>query len=601
MIKTYVMIFSLLTKQERRRFFVLIVLSLIMSMFEAASVVSILPFLQVLSDPTVIDTHSTFNWIYTTISFESARTFTVFLGGIVFFVTVMSLVLKAIMVYALTRFGMMRAYRLSASMLTGYLHQPYIWFLSRHSSDLGNGVLSEVDRTVSSSILPALRLIPDLFTALLITGVLFYLEPTVAIGAVVLLGGAYVVIYFSIRQLLFRIGTERKDANKARFHAVQEAMGGIKEMKLMGLEEIFLQRYRVAAIRMAKTQTRGQVLSQIPRYALESLAMGGMILMILYFLVRGDGNLTTILPSIGLVAMAGIRLFPALQQVYGKIATIRFGQAALERVHDDITGLQYPDQKTRRARTARAAIALRKQLEIKDVSYRYPNTDQAALNNLALTMEANTTIGLVGGTGAGKTTLVDIVLGLLEPESGAVLVDGTAITSDTMRAWQKALGYVPQHIFLSDDTVRGNIAFGIAEDEIDDDAVIRAAKAACLHDFVTTEMPQGYDTKVGERGARLSGGQRQRVGIARALYHDPDVLIMDEATSALDNLTERAVMDAVHNISGTKTILMIAHRLTTVQNCDKVFVLRQGQVAASGTFDELIKTDSEFAEMAREK
>jgi ABC-type multidrug transport system fused ATPase/permease subunit len=225
---------------------------------------------------------------------------------------------------------------------------------------------------------------------------------------------------------------------------------------------------------------------------------------------------------------------------------------------------------------------LKRRLELSGIRYSYPGTERSALRGLDLTIEANTTIGIVGGTGAGKTTLVDIMLGLLDPAEGSMRVDGEVITPETRRSWQKTLGYVPQTIFLSDGTVAENIAFGHPPDQIDRAAVERAARIAALHDFVTTELPNGYDTTVGERGVRLSGGQRQRVGIARALYHDPAMLILDEATSALDNLTERAVMEAVHNIAGQKTIVMIAHRLSTVRNCDRIFVLRDGRVAASG-------------------
>lgn len=244
-------------------------------------------------------------------------------------------------------------------------------------------------------------------------------------------------------------------------------------------------------------------------------------------------------------------------------------------------------------------MGLKSELKIDGVTYQYPTAERTALDTLNLTIKANTTIGLVGGTGAGKTTVVDIILGLLNPDTGAIKIDGTALTPQTIRAWQKSIGYVPQHIFLTDASVARNIAFGIAEDDIDMDAVIRAAKIASLHEFVEAELPDGYQTAVGEAGVRLSGGQRQRIGIARALYHDPDVLIMDEATSALDNLTERAVMDAVHDITGQKTIIMIAHRLSTIKDCDEIFVLQKGKVLTSGTYQNLIDSSPEFQKMAK--
>jgi ABC-type multidrug transport system fused ATPase/permease subunit len=243
-------------------------------------------------------------------------------------------------------------------------------------------------------------------------------------------------------------------------------------------------------------------------------------------------------------------------------------------------------------------LGLREKLELAGVTYTYDGAARRAMDNISLTVRARTTIGLVGATGSGKTTAVDMILGLLWPSEGRLRVDGIDITADNVAAWRRTLGYVPQQIFLADDTIAANIAFGIPLELVDRAAVEQAARVANLHDFVTRELPQGYDTQVGERGVRLSGGQRQRIGIARALYHDPEVLIMDEATSALDNLTERAVMEAVQNLGSRKTIVLIAHRLTTVRNCDCIFLLNQGRVTASGTFAELVERDAHFRAMA---
>lgn len=600
MIQTYSMILTLLSPAERRRFYQILFLVFVLSLFEAASVISILPFLQVLADPGVIRENSVLAWLYDTGGFTTDRGFMIALGILVFFITVFGLVFKAGMVWLLTRFAMMRSYGLSARLLTGYLHQPYVWFLSRHSSDLGNNILSEVDRMVSGALLPAMRLIPDSLTAILLMGAVFLLEPNIAIGAVVLIGGSYAIIYTLVRRLLLRIGTIRVNANKTRFHVVQEATGGIKELKLMGLEDGFLSRFRDAAYAMAKAQTKGLVVSQLPRYALEAVAFGGMILAVLVLVVRGDGSVGAVVPTLGLIAVAGMRLFPAVQQVYNQISTIRFNHSALERIHSDITALDPERPRAHRRSEALPQLRLREQLELSDISYQYPTAEKTALRGLSLVIPANTTVGIVGGTGAGKTTLVDIILGLLQQDSGALLVDGKPVEVAQVRAWQKSLGYVPQHIFLSDASVAANIAFGVKEDDIDMAVVERTAKTASLHDFVISELAEGYATQVGERGVRLSGGQRQRIGIARALYHNPDVLIMDEATSALDNLTERAVMQAVHNIGGSKTIIMIAHRLSTVKGCDQIFLLRDGGVVASGRFDDLVAKDAEFRDMARE-
>jgi ATP-binding cassette, subfamily B, bacterial PglK len=263
------------------------------------------------------------------------------------------------------------------------------------------------------------------------------------------------------------------------------------------------------------------------------------------------------------------------------------------------TRIQYPANPAAAARAGlRGAVAAQAAAQPGEVHYRYPGASRPALQNVSFDVEACTTVGIVGATGSGKTTLVDIVLGLLRPESGVIRVDGEVLEDQSVRHWQRSLGYVPQQIFLSDDSIAANIAFGLGGKDIDMAAVERAAKVANLHDFVVNELPEGYQTTVGERGVRLSGGQRQRIGIARALYRDPDLLIMDEATSALDNVTERAVMEAVHNLGRQKTIILIAHRLSTVRNCDRIFLLEHSELIASGTYDELVAQNARFRAMA---
>lgn len=599
MLNVYSKIFDLLSQAERRRFFILLGLVLVLSVFEALSVLSILPFLQVVSDPSLIESNAQLARAYEWGGFTDTTSFLIAGGIVVFVVTVVGLIFKAIMIWVLTRFAMMRSYNLSARLLNGYLHQPYIWFLNRHSSDLGQGILAEVDRMVSNVLLAALRLIPDILTAILMVLALFIFEPGVAIGAALLLGGAYGVIYLLTRRLLLQIGQTRMQSNKTRFHTVQEAMGGVKELKLMGLEDGFLDRFRHAAYRMARSQTTSQVVRQLPRYALEALAFGGMILLILVLLVREDGNITALIPTLGLIAAVGIRMIPALQQIFSRIAGIRFNIPTLDKLHADLMDVDTERYARHKQSEKRPPMRLQETLQIKAGTYAYPNTTKSALKDLNLEIKRNTTVGIVGGTGAGKTTVVDVVLGLLELQSGALTVDGVAITQDNLRAWQKSIGYVPQQIFLSDGTVAENIAFGVRRADIDMAHVAEVARIAALDEFVRNELPDGYDTTVGERGVRLSGGQRQRIGIARALYRNPDVIILDEATSALDNLTEQAVMDAVHALTGSKTIIMIAHRLTTVRACDTIFAMRHGAVGAAGTFDELVETDEEFRAMVQ--
>lgn len=597
MLKTYRIIFSLITPRDRRRFFALLGLVLISVAFEVVGIASILPLLQVLADPDVIQTNRILNWAYTIFTFKSAKEFSFALGIVVFCLIVLGLALKSLTLYALTRFAVMRAFNISSRLLNGSLHQPYTWFLNRHGAGLSTTVLGEVNSMVSGTMLPALQILPSIVSAAMILGFILVIEPYIAIGAFTLLGGSYVIIYTSLQDALKRLGEVRLQNNKKRFRIVQDATGGIKELKLMGLESSYTHSFQAAAFLVAKSQSKSMIIRQLPRFALEAISFGGLVLMLLYLIARGNGNLEEVLPTLGFIVVAIGRLFPALQQVYRHMSNIRFNTATLANVHQAAASLTLPKPQKLAELEAVPPIGLRNSLRLNDVSYQYPEAEKTAIANTSLTIPARTTIGIVGGTGAGKTTVVDLILGLLSPDSGEIQVDGKTITPDLRRGWQKSIGYVPQQIFLTDSSVASNIAMGSKPEDIDMEAVIRAAKIASLHDFVLSEMPEGYETTVGERGIRLSGGQRQRIGIARALYHDPDVLIMDEATSALDNLTERAVMEAVHKIAGEKTIIMIAHRLTTVENCDTIFLLQHGKVLTSGTYKDLLKNSPEFQEM----
>lgn len=600
MIAVYRMLLEIMSDYERRRFYLVLICVFVLSVFEAASVLSILPFLQLVADPGIVETNPALSRLYAWSGASSIESFTFNVGALVFAITVLGLIVKALTVWITTRFALMRSYSMSRRLLSAYLHQPYIWYLSRHSADLGNVILAEVDKMVSGALLPAMRLIPEILTILLLVAALFLLEPMIAIGSVVVIGGAYLLFYASVRRLLLRIGEIRLATNKLRFHTVQEAMGGVKEMKLMTLEEPFLKRFSAAAFKMANVQTLSQILAQLPRFALEGLLFGGIILVILFLIARNSGDLSQVVPTLGLIAAAGLRLFPALQQVYARFSSVRSNMAVLEHIHADIVQLSPATQDAKRLRDPlNPRVDLNQSLELRNVTFTYPGADRTALHGVDMLIEARSTIGIVGGTGAGKTTLVDIMLGLLDPQGGELVIDGTPLDPATIPSWQRSLGYVPQHIFLSDATVLQNIAFGVPKDEIDREMAEAAARIASLHDFVLTELPQGYETEVGERGVRLSGGQRQRIGIARALYRNPSTIIFDEATSALDNLTERAVMEAVHNMAGQKTIIMIAHRLSTVRNCDQIVLMQSGQVAAQGTFDELLEANSYFRALAQ--
>jgi ABC-type multidrug transport system fused ATPase/permease subunit len=301
------------------------------------------------------------------------------------------------------------------------------------------------------------------------------------------------------------------------------------------------------------------------------------------------GSFNSALPVISLYVFAGYRLMPALQQIYSSFTQLTFVGPSLDKLTSDIKNLKPFNENQ-----DKGVLSLNKAITLKNIHYEYPNASRTALKNINLSILAKSTVGIVGATGSGKTTTVDIILGLLEPQKGALEVDGKVITQHNSRSWQRSIGYVPQHIYLSDDTIAANIAFGVEPHDIDLIAVEKAAKIANLHNFLIDELPEQYQTTIGERGVRLSGGQRQRIGIARALYYNPNILILDEATSALDSQTEKAVMDAVNNLRKDITIIIIAHRLATIKKCDKIFLLEKGQIKNEGTFEELKNVNENF-------
>lgn len=586
-------IYEILSPKEVRQAYKLFGMVLVMALLETAGVASIMPFIAVLANPQIIENNRYLSSVYRLFGFTSPSVFLSFLGGLVFVFLVVSIAFKAVTTWALLRFTHMREYSLGIRLVAGYLNRPYEWFLGRHSADLGKSVLSEVQEVVNGAIIPLMQMLAQGAVVLALLSLLIVADPVLALGIGGALGVGYGGVYFILRNRITKMGIKREAANNDRFRILSEAFGGMKEVKVSGLEAALIRRYNEPAKSVARSITAVQLAKQMPRFALEVLAFGGMLLVVLY-LMNTHGRFDQVMPVIALYALGSYKLLPALQQVYVHLSTLRFAEPALDKLYADLLSIPASLE----ASTAIVPGFLKTGLALRGVTYGYPEASRLALDNLDLDIPAHSTIGLVGPTGSGKTTAVDILLGLLRPARGALEVDGVVIDATNSRNWQKMLGYVPQQIFLVDDTIGANIAFGVTPEAVDPAAVERAARVANLHDFIVHDLPNGYATRIGERGVRLSGGQRQRIGIARALYHGPRVLVLDEATSALDNLTEQAVMEAVHNLGHEITIIMIAHRLSTVRECDCIYVLDRGQVSARGTYDELLASSDHFRRLA---
>jgi ABC-type multidrug transport system fused ATPase/permease subunit len=565
---------------------------LMMAAIETLGVASIMPFMALVANPSVASSNRWLRLVYDNVGATSPQNFLFITGCFVFAALVFSSVFSAFTTYVLLRFGSRVQHELSERLLEDYLARPYEYYLNQNTATLSSNILSEVATVVTGILNPAMLGIARLCMAGAILLLLLRVDISLGIVIGVVLGGAYGGFYVWIRRKLANIGRLRLAANRLRFRIAGEAFGGIKELKVLGREAEFVTRFRKPSMEFAQYTATNQVAGQVPKYVMEAVGFGGIVLIVL-FIVSTRNSVGELLSVLSLYALAGYKLMPALQQIFQTLTQVRFNAPALEALSRDLRHSAGRPPVTPDAEP----VTFNEKFELRGVEYTYPEGSRPTLNAINLAVSKNQSVAFVGPTGGGKTTLVDVILALLLPQEGQLLVDGKPITAARARAWRSRIGYVPQHIFLSDDTLARNIAFGASADEFDIDAVQAAAKVAHLHDFIMT-LPLKYETVVGERGVRLSGGQRQRVGIARALYAKPEILILDEATSALDGVTEDAVVQAVHDLRHDITTIVIAHRLTTIQSCDVVHVLESGRIVASGTYDELLRTHDLFRAMA---
>jgi ABC-type multidrug transport system fused ATPase/permease subunit len=583
---------ALLNPRERGQAALLLLVMIAQAAAELIGVASIAPFMSVVADASIIHENPTLAYLYALGSFSSDTAFLTVLGLAVIAALALTNLVSAAATWATLRFVWNTHHRMSTRLLRGYLAQPYGFFVQNNTASLNKNILGEVQTAVDRVLLPVLTGVARSILTLAVVGLLVVVDPLLALVVVVVLGGAYGIVYITVRRKQSRLGRIRVDANAERFKVAAEAFGGIKDVKVLQREADFVARFGGPAQRFSRSTASNRTIAVLPRYLLETLAFGSVLLIILYYLQAGQG-VAQILPTLGLYAFAGLRLMPALQQIFGSFTEVRFNRAAI----DDLAAAFERFGQDELSNKAVPLLPLEAGIHFENVHFCYPGAAKCALQNVSLTISRNQTIGLVGASGSGKTTLVDLLLGLYEPSEGRIWIDDTSLDRKIISAWRKQVGYVPQHIFLCDDSVANNIAFGVPSKEINQEQVERAARIAHLHDFIQTQSA-GYKTIVGERGVRLSGGQRQRIGIARALYHDPAVLVMDEATSALDGGTENAVMEAITALAGKKTIILIAHRLSTVRNCDMIYLLEDGRIKYMGTYECLIRENQTFREFA---
>lgn len=577
---TFAKIHALLTPAERRGALVLLALMMVGMLLETLGVGLVIPAITLMMQGDLVAKYpliaSILGFLGKSSQTELIKAAMIGLVGVYF----LKNLFLSFLIWKQTHFAFDVQAKLSQRLFTIYLRQPYTFHLQRNSAELVRNVSGEVG-IFTGVMTSALLLFTELMVLVGIAVFLLLVEPLGALIVAVVLGGAAWGFHRMTRERISRWGVERQLHDGLRIQHLQQGLGGAKDVKLLGRESDFLAQFHTHNIKSAHAWKLQSTLQSIPRLMFELLAVTGLAILVLSMLSQGR-DMTSIVPTLGLFAAAAFRLMPSVNRVLGSVQTLRYSLPVVNTLYEEIK-LISPEPASQK--TSNPEV-FKNELRLNDVTYHYHVATSPALDGISINIRKGKSVGLIGASGSGKSTLVDVILGLLTPSAGLVEVDGHDIQQG-LRQWQDQIGYVPQSIYLTDDTFRRNVAFGLPNEQIDDLAVQRAIKAAQLDEFVSG-LPEGLETLVGERGIRLSGGQRQRIGIARALYHDPAVLVLDEATSALDTVTENGVMEAVAALQGSKTIIIVAHRLSTVANCDRLFRLERGRVVEEGAPAEML-------------
>jgi len=590
-IRTIMRAFQLVHPEHRRQLWKLVPSLIIVSVLDLVIVTSAVTLMQLLAKPGKLNEMP---WLYGAWQASGLEQgiFVSLVGFGVVLLVVGGNLFAAHNVYRVQQFCWSQVTNLGEDVLRSYLTRPYAYFLTKSTPELSHRLLVEVQDVVRAVLVGFLMVASRAVGAVLVIGWLVMQDPLLSLVLVISLGSLYGVLFVVLKRALRRIGKRRSVANKRRHQLTAEALVGVKEIKLYGQEEVALARFREPSVVYAGAQAMASAVAGMSRFLLEGVAFGAVLVVVLYFQVRGE-SLDGVLVMLGAYAVAGLRLLPTFQALLNGASRIQVEEAVLERIYEDLTTAPEPVQVDESLE-----ISFEHSLALHSVGFQYPSAETRLFDGLDLEVRKGSWVAFVGSTGSGKTTLVDLLMGLLSPDEGRLQVDGHALEGlDEVVTWQRHIGYAPQSLFMSDTTVARNIAFGEAEPNME--RVQQSARIAALSDFIERELPQGYDTEVGERGLRLSGGQRQRIGLARALYRDSDILVLDEATSALDNRTEAQVMAALREARAGSTVLMIAHRLTTTRHCDEIIVLEQGRIVDRGSYAELEARSPRFQEMLR--
>lgn len=543
------------------------------SFLELLAVMVFVPFIDVLQNQGTIQTRWYLRAVYDLLGFHSTKSFIVLLSVGIIGIYVIKNVYLILEKDYIFRFSYNTQMKLSTRLLSAYMKEPYTFHLNHNIAILQRSLHEDTSRFMQV-ILYALELLAELAVSAVLVIYLLVVSKSITIivlGFLAVFVGGFLMIS---RKYSRRLGAENQGYQGKIFQWMNQALGGIKEIKILERESYFTDEFQKYWKKYARGLRIARTISILPKYTVEAVSMTGLLIAVIVKLLFGEADSVYFISQLAAFAVAAMRLMPSVGRINEHASNMLYALPSVELVYHDLVGIEgltVHDSKERRT-----DWRLQKGIQVQGVSYHYPDTEEWVLDNVDLTIKKGTTVAFIGSTGSGKTTMVDIILGLLTPVKGVVLADEINV-HERAKTFHAQVGYIPQTIYLSDDTIRNNIAFGVQEGQIDERAVKAAVEKAQLKEFIES-LPYGLDTIVGDRGVRLSGGQRQRIGIARALYHDPEILVLDEATSALDNETESAVMEAIEHLQGMKTMIIIAHRLTTIRNVDVIYEVSDGKV-----------------------
>lgn len=591
---------SILTPSQRRGVLAAQVISLAMACSTVIGIAAIAPFFAVLGDPHVIGHVKPLQWLYVHAGFPNERDFVVALGMAFIGVVLLSNLINVLGSLAMNRLALRIGTELQTTLFAEYLSRPYRFHTATNSTLLFNNVLCEPARVTYGILQQTFTLIPSLVTAALIILSTLLVQPLVALTMLAALAGGYGLIYLVVRNRLLRFGQAQSRFATEQAQVVNESLGAIKEIIVLQVQGYFRGRFERASHAFSVAAAHSQFVAQSPRNIMECIAAAGLVGLALV-LGGGEGGLGRWLGELTFLAFAAYRLLPALQQVFAAIVRIRADSAGLSLIAPDLLRARAVQKATEAPTSARAGGGFhdrpRQEIRLEGISFRYAPDRPWALRAVSLRIPARAAVGIVGANGSGKSTLVDVIGGLLVPEVGRLEVDAEALDDSNRSVWQSRVACVPQNIYLLDATIAQNVALGVPAEQIDRERLCEAVRLAQLDELIKG-LPGGLDHKVGERGVKLSGGQRQRIGMARALYRDASVLLLDEATNALDGLTERELMAALGRLRGRYTVVLVAHRMSTVRDCDVIFELEHGELTNSGTYDALLTSSEAFRHMA---